>query len=539
MLKQKRKINNLQRSGKTYAIIYCRVSSDRQANEGHGLDSQENRCRQYANQRGYEVVEVFKDSFTGGGDFMKRPAMSNLLSFVEKNAYKNYVLIFDDLKRFARDVAKHWELRHLFMRLGITLESPNFEFNDKSDEGWLNETVNAVFNEYDRRTNKRQVVQKMKSRIEQGCWTFGSKKGYTMVKSIEYGKICVPNEEGLILKQALEGFANGSFIRKVDACRFLVEKGFWSKQKPERYIDKLTNILKDSFYAGYIEYPKWEVSRRLGKHEAIISLETFEMIQKRLGKLDFGRRMRVDISDDFPLRGLIVCDDCGKHLTGAWTKGRNKRHPYYFCQNKDCINRGKSIRKEIVEKQFIDLIKETKLKKDISVLVGTIFDKVWKEEISDYNNNQKTLLLKKSYLENKITELTNLVLSSKVDVVKIAYENQIESVSRELEEIKEIHSCSDLIDLDIPYRTALDKANGLLKSPYSIWVDLSTKDKQDLFYFIFDQKLSYSKIEGYRTDKIPTVIRLFEEFVTTNSHDVEMAGIEPACGRNSYISLHV
>ena len=32
----------------------------------------------------------------------------------------------------------------------------------------------------------------------------------------------------------------------------------------------------------------------------------------------------------------------------------------------------------------------------------------------------------------------------------------------------------------------------------------------------------------YRTDKIPSAIRLFEEFVTTNSQDVEMAGIEPA-----------
>ena len=31
---------------------------------------------------------------------------------------------------------------------------------------------------------------------------------------------------------------------------------------------------------GDIEYPIWEVSRRRGKHEGIISAETFDLIQK-------------------------------------------------------------------------------------------------------------------------------------------------------------------------------------------------------------------------------------------------------------------
>ena len=40
------------------AIIYCRVSSSRQVQEGHGLDSQESRCRNYAKLKGYPVVAV-------------------------------------------------------------------------------------------------------------------------------------------------------------------------------------------------------------------------------------------------------------------------------------------------------------------------------------------------------------------------------------------------------------------------------------------------------------------------------------------------
>lgn len=65
------------------AIIYCRISSLKQASAGDGLNSQEHRCRQYAAQKGYEVEAVFPDSITGGGDYLKRPGMVALLSYLD------------------------------------------------------------------------------------------------------------------------------------------------------------------------------------------------------------------------------------------------------------------------------------------------------------------------------------------------------------------------------------------------------------------------------------------------------------------------
>lgn len=68
---------------KQKALIYCRVSSDRQKNEGNGLDSQEHRCRQYCVNKGYEVEKVFPDSASGAGDFMLRPSMVELLTYID------------------------------------------------------------------------------------------------------------------------------------------------------------------------------------------------------------------------------------------------------------------------------------------------------------------------------------------------------------------------------------------------------------------------------------------------------------------------
>ncbi|MEO9623045.1 MAG: recombinase family protein, partial [Lentilitoribacter sp.] len=65
------------------ALIYCRVSSKRQATDGSGLTSQEKRCRLHASQKGYEIDGVFPDDITGGGDFMKRPGMVAMLGYLK------------------------------------------------------------------------------------------------------------------------------------------------------------------------------------------------------------------------------------------------------------------------------------------------------------------------------------------------------------------------------------------------------------------------------------------------------------------------
>ena len=112
------------------AVIYCRVSSRAQEAEGHGLESQETRCRQHAAASGYEVAAVFPDTITGGGDFMQRPGMVALLSFLDAQPAERFVAIFDDLKRFARDTRFHLDLRKAFRLRRAKIECLNFKFDD-------------------------------------------------------------------------------------------------------------------------------------------------------------------------------------------------------------------------------------------------------------------------------------------------------------------------------------------------------------------------------------------------------------------------
>lgn len=54
------------------ALIYCRVSNTKQKLEGSGLDSQEHRCRQFAESNKLTVEKVFHDDVSGGGDFKEK-----------------------------------------------------------------------------------------------------------------------------------------------------------------------------------------------------------------------------------------------------------------------------------------------------------------------------------------------------------------------------------------------------------------------------------------------------------------------------------
>src|SRR3989338_873126 len=163
------------------AVIYCRVSSARQSSEGHGLESQEHRCREHAKQKGYEVTKVFRDSFTGAGDFTRRPAMGSLLAFLDSDLVTNYVVIFDDIKRLARDVGAHLKLRIAFDQRKAKVECPNFNF-ENTPEGHYVETIIAAGAELERGQNQRQVVQKMKARLENGYWSLVAPPAYRMVK---------------------------------------------------------------------------------------------------------------------------------------------------------------------------------------------------------------------------------------------------------------------------------------------------------------------------------------------------------------------
>lgn len=493
-------------------LIYARVSSKRQEKEGSGLDSQESRCLADLNSLQVKYLKTFPDSFTGGGDFMRRPAMRAMIEYIDAHPHKKFVVVFDDLSRLARDVVFHLKLRATFKARDVVLRCLNYDFDD-SPEGEYLELITAGGAQLQRKVNRRTVIQRMKARLDDGYWPFGSKKGYYRPKGSFIPVATRLGED--VLRPALEGFASGKFVRKIDVAKFLCEHGFWKGKSPEKYLDRVSSILTDPFYCGRIFYPDWEVESRDGKHTGLISAETFERIQKRLKKGGVVTRIRADLSEDFPLRGVIVCSACNGALTGCWTKGRREYFAYYFCQRKGCSLRGKTMRKLDVERDFESLLQRNALKSDVGDLVAIIFSEVWKEEALQWESNRRNSDLAKVNLKVKIDSLAELARRTQSEAVLRVYEQQIEEVSKELTALEQIVPTE--VDISVIYQTALDNALELLNNPLRIWKKVSVLEKRRLFFFLFDAKLPYTKSEGYQTGNLLSTTRLFEEITTSNT----------------------
>jgi hypothetical protein len=72
----------------------------------------------------------------------------------------------------------------------------------------------------------------MKARLEAGYWPFYPPPGYAFATVAGHGKLLVPREpEASIIRQALEGYADGRFETHADVRRFLNSKGFEPPRK--------------------------------------------------------------------------------------------------------------------------------------------------------------------------------------------------------------------------------------------------------------------------------------------------------------------
>lgn len=192
------------------AVIYARVSSQAQVRRGHGLDSQETRCREYARFRNYGIEKVFTDSMTGG--VMNRPGMVAMLDYLKKHRREaRYVVLIDDISRLARDIRTHFDLRDALQKVDADLESPAMEFGQGADGRFFEGSL-ALGAQYQREKNKEQVIARMRARVTNGYYVFAPVVGYRYGVVDGHGKMLVPDEPNAsIVRDALNGFASGRF----------------------------------------------------------------------------------------------------------------------------------------------------------------------------------------------------------------------------------------------------------------------------------------------------------------------------------------
>jgi site-specific DNA recombinase len=495
-------------TSKMKAVLYCRVSTTKQSTQGDGLSSQETRCREYAKYKGYEVTQVFKDDMSGS--LINRPGMQAMLAYLRKCKRQPHVVIIDDISRLARGLEAHLQLRGAIAKAGAVLESPSIEFGEDSDSV-LVENLLASVSQHHRQKNSEQTKNRMRARLQNGYWVFQAPVGYRYQRTSSQGKILVRDEPlASILQEALDGYASGRFQIQAEVKRFLeAHPEFPRDRKGVITNQRVAELLRQSVYAGYVEAPNWDVSLRPGRHEPLITFETFRKIEKRLEE---GAKApaRKDLNKDFPLRGFVTCGDCSAPLTSCWSKGENAHYPYYLCFTKGCSSYGKSIRRDVLEGEFDKLLRKLNPTEGLFALARMMFEDLWNHRLQSQKSRAQSLAMEVEKLDKKIAQLLDHIVEADSSSIVRAYENRIKDLEAQKLVLKEkIAFCGKPVrGFDEAFRTAME----FLAKPHKLWHSERLEDKRAVLKLAFSDRLAYVRNEGFRTAKTALPFNILASF---------------------------
>ena len=304
-------------------VGYLRVSTDRQAELGYGLEIQEEAITNYCKTNGLKNLVLFiDDGFTGTN--LDRPALQGLISAIQSyNRGRSHIRInsfiihrIDRLSRsllgtlqFIQDyiVAKD-KNNHSTVNTNkedITFISINEKYcNIEQTNPFAKMTLMlfATLAEFDRDT----IVQKLKAgrtaRVASGKWIGGGNVPYGYRYDKEQGRLVVVEEEADKIREVFRLFIEEQLAPQKIADRL----GF----KGDRIIGQM---LRRKSLTGCIVYNGEEYA---GEHEAIISVERWYEAQDELEK-----RSRVHTDSHYLLSGLVECGECGAKMRyQKWNK---------------------------------------------------------------------------------------------------------------------------------------------------------------------------------------------------------------------------
>lgn len=204
------------------AVVYIRVSTERQAQEGVSLESQEAKCRAWCEALGYQISGKFTDAGISGKRMDTRPG---LLAALDQACHDKAALVVYSLSRLARSTRDALAISERLDKAGADLVSLTEKIDTTTAAGKMVFRMLAVLSEFERDLISERTKTALSYKRSTGHKTGGSVPfGYTVT---EEGRLITNDDEQKALSLIRELRGKGYTLRAI--CAELKRKGILTK----------------------------------------------------------------------------------------------------------------------------------------------------------------------------------------------------------------------------------------------------------------------------------------------------------------------
>lgn len=485
---------------KPNVVLYTRVSTDEQAQQGFSLKYQEETLLRYCKTLEYNVLKLFKEDHSAKN--FNRPEWNKLNAYIKVNKRQVNKVLFLKWDRFSRNVEQAYRVIGEFDKMAVELNAVEQMLDHSNPSSKLFLSIYLSMGEVERlNISDRTTYGTYQAKLE-GYYPHRAPYGYDNFRDGQKSKrkegkgkrsTLVPNKDSFFVTQAFNEVAMN--LEPIETIRRRFNEAGMKLGK-----SMFNDMLKNVVYAGKIIVPEYKKELATivdGIHQPLIDMETFIRVQEIIrGKRWHGLKRSHD-NIVFPLRGFLTCEVCGGQITGSISKGRSKKYGYYHCRKK-CKTR---VSVEDTHLKVSGLLKDLQINQNIKEL----FVEVLIDSENTISGNRKALLKTKldrqQILKNNMEKADELLLKGVISVD--SYNGMVNRINTELMDIS--MKVEELNTSDDSIKEYVENGLELLTSLEKWFLESDYDDKRILVGSLFNQKLILGN-DSCRTTTINEVL---------------------------------
>ena len=467
-------------------IGYIRVSTDEQAEKGYSLTFQEEAIKRFCQNKGYNLIEIYREDFSAFKKFEDRPEWNKINQYVKNN--KGFVSGILCLRwdRFARNLFEALKTIKKYKEKNIeilTIENP-LDLNNPESKLLLSIFLSQAEIESDKnslRTKQASRVAKIK-----GCWMGQAPFGYKNHRTTEKHsslKICETNSK--LVVEVFEKMSSGIYSSE-ELRRDFSTRGL--KLSKQAFLSLLRNIA----YTGKIFIPKTEKEPSLiveGLHDRIVSDDVFQKVQDVLSGKKPKMKFHLDKVELYPLKSFLYCEIHQRTLTAAGNRsGNGSIHHYYHCSVPNCKKR---FRTEVLEEKISSLFDSIKPSNEIIDLYKSILENKFAQKNSGISESKSSIEKKLNVLKEQKDTLEDNFLSGKIEANIFSELNNKLSMKINTTELELAEANSE----QLPYKKLIKDGVGIISNIGEFFRNSNGTGKQKILGSMFSGKLEIENNE--------------------------------------------